>query len=131
MAKKSYVRNNVRKFITEAFLVKDGKQVGHFNTDDDLPSNQYMQIEPNFLELLESGQIEFRQRLAYDKESDENEDDFDLTLAQCTTIQENPKEQGSPGLFFTLYTLHAIRHQIVIHSGSCCGLLYEIIIYQF
>jgi len=81
MAKKSYVRNNIRKLITEAFIVKSNKMVGHFNADDDLPSNQYIQIEPNFLELLESGQIEFRQRPAYDKESDENEDDFDLTLA--------------------------------------------------
>ena len=80
MKKVTYQRNNARVDINEVVLVSNNQLVGHFNALDELPSNQYNQIEKNFPHLYETNQVKIIQRPAFDPEADVNEDDFDLKL---------------------------------------------------
>jgi hypothetical protein len=80
MKKVTYQRNNARVDINEVVLVSTNQVVGHFNALDDLPSNQYKQIEKNIMHLIATNQVKIIQRPAFDPEAEVNEDDFDLKL---------------------------------------------------
>ena len=80
MKKQEYQRNNARVDINEVVLVSNNQLVGHFNALDELPSNQYYQVEKNYPHLFATNQVKIIQRPAFDPEAEVNEDDFDLKL---------------------------------------------------
>ena len=80
MKKQEYQRNNARVDINEVVLVSTNQLVGHFNALDELPSNQYMQIEKNIMQLIATKQVKIISHPAFDPEAEVNEDDFDLKL---------------------------------------------------